>query len=80
MAFVYTQSVRGGVPGLDREHQNAVVWVVVVLHPVALCAWGSRAAVAAGEEETGLALTGAMMCVISPGHGGCTTWCGCCPR
>ena len=37
-----------------------------MLGTLALWAWRSRAAVAVGDEATGLALTGAVMCLVSP--------------
>ncbi|MEK8107541.1 glycosyltransferase family 87 protein [Micromonospora sp. M12] len=51
---------------LDPEHPSTVLWLLLVLGTLALWAWRSRAAVAAGDETTGLALTGAMMCLVSP--------------
>lgn len=66
LAFVSNQSLRGVVARLDPEHPSAVLWVLLVLGTLALWAWRSRAAVAAGDEATGLALTGAVMCLVSP--------------
>ncbi|WP_330440203.1 glycosyltransferase 87 family protein [Micromonospora sp. NBC_00821] len=66
LAFVSNQSLRGVVARLDPEHPSTLLWLVLVLGTLALWAWRSRAAVAAGDEATGLALTGAVMCLVSP--------------
>ncbi|NES12780.1 MULTISPECIES: glycosyltransferase 87 family protein [Micromonospora] len=66
LAFISNQSLRGVVARLNPEHPNTVAWLVVVLATLAVWAWRSRAAVAAGDEVTGLALTGAAMCLVSP--------------
>ncbi|MGW0217664.1 glycosyltransferase family 87 protein [Micromonospora chokoriensis] len=66
LAFVSNQSLRGVVARLDPQHPSTVLWLLLVLGTLALWAWRSRAAVAAGDEATGLALTGAVMCLVSP--------------
>ncbi|MCG5465929.1 glycosyltransferase 87 family protein [Micromonospora sp. NPDC053740] len=66
LAFVSNQSLRGVVARLDPEHPSTVLWLLLVLGTLALWAWRSRAAVVAGDEATGLALTGAVMCLVSP--------------
>ncbi|MGW5671100.1 glycosyltransferase 87 family protein [Micromonospora sp. NPDC003776] len=66
LAFVSNQSLRGVVARLNPEHPSTVAWLAVVLATLAVWAWRSRAAVAAGDEATGLALTGAAMCLVSP--------------
>ncbi|WBB70351.1 glycosyltransferase 87 family protein [Micromonospora sp. WMMD812] len=66
LAFVSNQSLRGVVARLDPAHPSTVAWLVLVLGTLALWAWRSRAAVAVGDEATGLALTGAVMCLVSP--------------
>ncbi|MFC0508602.1 glycosyltransferase family 87 protein [Micromonospora costi] len=66
LAFVSNQSLRGVVARLDPEHPSTVAWLVLVLGTLALWAWRSRAAAAAGDEAAGLALTGAVMCLVSP--------------
>ncbi|WP_328650489.1 glycosyltransferase 87 family protein [Micromonospora sp. NBC_00330] len=66
LAFVSNQSLRGVVARLDPEHPSTLLWLLLVLGTLALWAWRSRAAVAAGDEATGLALTGAVMCLVSP--------------
>ncbi|MEU4480153.1 glycosyltransferase family 87 protein [Micromonospora sp. NPDC023966] len=66
LAFVSNQSLRGMVARLDPEHPSTVAWLVLVLATLVVWGWRSRAAVAAGDEATGLALTGATMCLVSP--------------
>ncbi|MGK5738998.1 glycosyltransferase 87 family protein [Micromonospora sp. URMC 103] len=66
LAFVSNQSLRGVVARLDPEHPSTLAWLVLVLGTMALWAWRSRAAASAGDEATGLALTGAVMCLVSP--------------
>ncbi|MFJ6153041.1 glycosyltransferase family 87 protein [Micromonospora profundi] len=66
LAFVSNQSLRGVVARLDPQHPSTLLWLLLVLATLALWAWRSRAAVAAGDEATGLALTGAVMCLVSP--------------
>ncbi|MEH0981254.1 glycosyltransferase 87 family protein [Micromonospora sp. CPCC 205556] len=66
LAFVSNQSLRGVVARLDPEDPSTLAWLVLVLATVALWVRRSRAAVAVGDEATGLALTGAVMCLVSP--------------
>ncbi|MEH1168652.1 glycosyltransferase 87 family protein [Micromonospora sp. CPCC 205539] len=66
LAFVSNQSLRGVVARLNPEHPSTLLWLLLVLGTLALWAWRSRAAAAAGDEATGLALTGAVMCLVSP--------------
>ncbi|MBU8859494.1 MULTISPECIES: glycosyltransferase family 87 protein [unclassified Micromonospora] len=66
LAFVSNQSLRGVVARLDPQHPSTIAWLVLVLLTLVVWAWRSRAAVAAGDEATGLALTGAVMCLVSP--------------
>ncbi|MDG4802259.1 glycosyltransferase family 87 protein [Micromonospora sp. WMMD980] len=66
LAFVSNQSLRGVVARLDPEHPSTLAWLVLVLVTLVLWGWRCRAAVAAGDEATGLALTGAVMCLVSP--------------
>ncbi|SBT53394.1 glycosyltransferase family 87 protein [Micromonospora auratinigra] len=66
LAFVSNQSLRGTVARLHPEHPSTVAWLIVVLLVLVLWGWRARAAVAAGDEATGLALTGAVMCLVSP--------------
>ncbi|MFR9775489.1 glycosyltransferase 87 family protein [Micromonospora sp. MS34] len=66
LAFVSNQSLRGVVARLNPEHPSILAWLGLVLVTLAVWAWRSRAAVAVGDEATGLALTGAAMCLVSP--------------
>ncbi|MFE9657741.1 glycosyltransferase family 87 protein [Micromonospora sp. NPDC006431] len=66
LAFVSNQSLRGVVARLNPEHPSTLAWLVLVLATLAVWGWRSRAAVTAGDEATGLALTGAVMCLVSP--------------
>lgn len=66
LAFVSNQSLRGVVARLDPEHPSTLAWLALVLVTLAVWAWRCRAAVAVGDEATGLALTGALMCLVSP--------------
>ncbi|MEH0840805.1 glycosyltransferase family 87 protein [Micromonospora sp. CPCC 205711] len=66
LAFVSNQSLRGVVARLHPEHPSTLAWLVLVLATLAVWGWRARAAVANGDEATGLALTGAMMCLVSP--------------
>ncbi|MBB5828047.1 glycosyltransferase family 87 protein [Micromonospora carbonacea] len=66
LAFVSNQSLQGVVARLNPEHPSTVAWLALVLATLAAWAWRSRAAARAGDEATGLALTGALMCLVSP--------------
>ncbi|MBQ1042271.1 MULTISPECIES: glycosyltransferase family 87 protein [unclassified Micromonospora] len=66
LAFVSNQSLRGVVARLDPQHPSTIAWLALVLVTLVVWAWRSRAAVAVGDEATGLALTGAVMCLVSP--------------
>lgn len=66
LAFVSNQSLRGVVARLDPEHPSTVAWLLLVLATLVVWGWRCRAAVSAGDEATGLALTGAVMCLVSP--------------
>ncbi|MEU5550888.1 glycosyltransferase family 87 protein [Micromonospora sp. NPDC047793] len=66
LAFVSNQSLRGVVARLDPQSPSTLAWLALVAATVALWIRRSRAAVAAGDEAAGLALTGAVMCLVSP--------------
>ncbi|MGC5029615.1 glycosyltransferase family 87 protein [Micromonospora sp. DT229] len=66
LAFVSNQSLRGVVARLDPTNPSTLAWLGLVAVTVALWVWRSRAAVRAGNETAGLALTGAVMCLVSP--------------
>ena len=61
-----TSRCAGWWPGSNPEHPSTLAWLALVLVTLAVWAWRCRAAVAAGDEATGLALTGALMCLVSP--------------
>ncbi|RKN49249.1 glycosyltransferase 87 family protein [Micromonospora endolithica] len=66
LAFVSNQSLRGVVARLDPQQPSTLAWLVLVAATLALWVWRSRRAAAAGDEAAGLALTGAVMCLVSP--------------
>ncbi|MEU5939181.1 glycosyltransferase 87 family protein [Micromonospora sp. NPDC047548] len=66
LAFVSNQSLRGVVARLNPDHPSTLAWLALVLATLAIWAWRSRAAAAVGDHATGLALTGALMCLVSP--------------
>ncbi|MFI7074149.1 glycosyltransferase family 87 protein [Micromonospora sediminicola] len=66
LAFVSNQSLRGVVARLDPQHPSTIAWLLLVLVTLVIWGWRCRRAVAAGDEATGLALTGAVMCLVSP--------------
>ncbi|GIJ20204.1 glycosyltransferase family 87 protein [Micromonospora lutea] len=66
LAFVSNQSLRGVVARLDPQSPSTVAWLLLVAVTLVLWVWRSRVAASAGDEATGLALTGAVMCLVSP--------------
>ncbi|KXK61365.1 hypothetical protein AWW66_14050 [Micromonospora rosaria] len=66
LAFVSNQSLRGVVARLSPDHPSTLAWVALVLVTLAVWAWRIRAAAAAGDHATGFALTGVVMCLVSP--------------
>ncbi|MBQ1049344.1 DUF2029 domain-containing protein [Micromonospora sp. C51] len=66
LAFVSNQSLRGVVARLDPENPSTLAWLLLVAATLVLWAWRSRVAASVGDEATGLALTGAVMCLVSP--------------
>ncbi|NYT93791.1 glycosyltransferase 87 family protein [Salinispora sp. H7-4] len=66
LSFVSNQSLRGVVARLNPEDPSTVAWLVLVVVVLALWVWRARSAVAVGDEATGLALTGVLMCLVSP--------------
>ncbi|MFE0591942.1 glycosyltransferase 87 family protein [Micromonospora echinospora] len=66
LAFISNQSLQGVVARLDPGHPSAPLWLLLVAVTVLLWARRSRAAVAVGDEATGFALTGVVMCLVSP--------------
>jgi alpha-1,2-mannosyltransferase len=66
LAFISNQSLRGMVARLDPAEPSTLAWLVLVVATLAVWAHRSRAAVTAGDEATGLALTGIVGCLVSP--------------
>ncbi|WP_347405062.1 glycosyltransferase family 87 protein [Micromonospora sp. WMMD1082] len=66
LAFVSNQSLRGVVARLDPQSPSTLAWLLLVAATLVIWVWRSRAAASAGDEATGLALTGAVMCLVSP--------------
>ncbi|MBY8871063.1 glycosyltransferase 87 family protein [Micromonospora sp. PLK6-60] len=66
LAFISNQSLRGMVARLAPEHPSTLLWLALVLGALAIWARRSRTAVAAGDEAAGFALTGVLMCLVSP--------------
>lgn len=66
LSFISNQSWQGMVARLDPDQPSQLAWALLVVATLAVWAWRSRAAVAAGDEATGLAVTGVVTCLISP--------------
>ncbi|MBX7268409.1 DUF2029 domain-containing protein [Micromonospora sp. Llam7] len=66
LAFVSNQSLRGVVARLDPQSPSTVAWLLLVAATLVVWVWRCRAAASAGDQATGLALTGAVMCLVSP--------------
>jgi alpha-1,2-mannosyltransferase len=64
--FVSNQSLNGLVARLDPTDPSSLLWLALVVATLLVWAWRSRRAAAAGDELTGLALTGIAGCLISP--------------
>jgi alpha-1,2-mannosyltransferase len=65
-AFVSNQSLNGIVARLNPQDPSKLLWVALVVAVLAVWAYRSRRAVAAGDEVTGFALTGIVGVLISP--------------
>ena len=65
-AFISNQSLKGVVARLDPAHPSTLLWLALVVVVLAIWAARSRAAVASGDEATGLALTAVVGCLVSP--------------
>jgi alpha-1,2-mannosyltransferase len=66
LAFVSNQSWQGVVARLAPTRPSTVAWLALVVATLVIWAWQCRAAAAARDEATGLALTGVAQCLISP--------------
>jgi alpha-1,2-mannosyltransferase len=62
--FISNQSLQGVVARLDPLHPSRLAWLALVVAALGIWAWRVRAA--GPDEATGLALTGAVGCLISP--------------
>ena len=56
----------GVVARLEPQQPSTLAWLLLVVVTLALWVWRSRRAAAVGDEAAGLALTGAVMCLVSP--------------
>lgn len=65
LEFISNQSLQGLVARLDPPHPS-LWWLSLVAAAVAVWIRRARAAIAADDEMTGLALTGVAMCLVSP--------------
>jgi alpha-1,2-mannosyltransferase len=66
LAFISNQSLEGVVARFDPARSNTLAWLGLVIATLAVWAWRARAAVAAGDEVSGFALTGVVQCLVSP--------------
>lgn len=66
LAYVSNQSLQGVVARLDPAHPSTLLWLALVLVTLGVWVWRARAAVAAGDEATGLALTAVVGALVSP--------------
>jgi alpha-1,2-mannosyltransferase len=66
LAFVSNQSLQGVVARLNPDDPSTLLWLVLVVATLAVWAWRARAAVAAGDEVGGWALTAVVGCLVSP--------------
>jgi alpha-1,2-mannosyltransferase len=66
LAFVSNQSWQGVIARLAPNRPSTLAWLGLVLATLVIWAWRSRAAAAAHDEATGLALTGVTQCLVSP--------------
>ncbi|MEO3743022.1 glycosyltransferase 87 family protein [Plantactinospora sp. B5E13] len=66
LSFISNQSWQGVVARLDPAHPSTLAWLLLVAATVAVWIWRVRPAASAGDEATGLALTGVVQSLISP--------------
>ncbi|WP_254707099.1 glycosyltransferase 87 family protein [Streptomyces lunaelactis] len=67
LAYVSNQSWQGVLARLSEpDAPSRTVWALGVIVLLCLWAWRVRRAAAAGDEQTGFALTGLLACLISP--------------
>jgi len=66
LSFISNQSWQGLVARLDPLHPSTALWLALVAATLAVWAWRVRAAVRAGDELAGVALTGVAGALVSP--------------
>ncbi|MEO3818071.1 glycosyltransferase 87 family protein [Plantactinospora sp. B24E8] len=66
LSFISNQSWQGVVARLDPAHPSTLAWLLLVAATVGVWIWRVRPAASAGDEATGLALTGVVQSLISP--------------
>jgi alpha-1,2-mannosyltransferase len=66
LSYISNQSLQGVVARLDPGQSSRLPWLLLVVATLAVWVWRSRAVAAAGDEVTGLALTGVAQCLVSP--------------
>ena len=66
LSFISNQSWQGMVARLDPTHPSRLLWLLLVAATLAVWVWRVRPAAAAGDEATGLALTGVVGSLVSP--------------
>jgi alpha-1,2-mannosyltransferase len=66
LGYVSNQSVQGVLSRLRPEDTGHTVWLVCVAAVLAVWAYRARAAVRAGDDRAGFALTGLAACLVSP--------------
>lgn len=66
LAFISNQSLQGVVARLNPGHPSTWLWLLLVVGTLVVWVRRCRAAVAVGDEATGFALTGVVMCLVSP--------------
>src|SRR5947209_505292 len=67
IAFIPNQSLLGGLSRLAAPHTaNTAAWVALVLLALGFGLWRAARAAAAGDEVTGITLTGLVGTLVSP--------------
>ncbi|MYV57787.1 glycosyltransferase 87 family protein [Streptomyces sp. SID3212] len=66
LGYVSNQSVQGVLSRLRPEDTGHTVWLACVAAVLAVWAYRARAAVGAGDDRAGFALTGLAACLVSP--------------
>ncbi|MEE1798527.1 glycosyltransferase 87 family protein [Streptomyces sp. JV176] len=66
LGYVSNQSLQGVLARLQPDHPSRALWAACVLVVLAVWAYRARAAVRAGDDRAGFALTGLAACLVSP--------------